>query len=33
MAQLHRELRRSPRAILAHRTRTIEIEGDRMELS
>ena len=33
MAQLHRELRRSPRAILAHRTRTLEIEGDRMELS
>ena len=33
MDQLHRELRRSPKAILSHRTRSIEVEGDRMEFS
>ena len=33
MDQLHRELRRSPRAVVAHRDRRVVVEGDLMELS
>ena len=33
MDQLHRELRRSPRATIRHKGRTIQIEGDRMEFT
>jgi hypothetical protein len=33
MDQLHRELRRSSRATVRHRDRTIEIDGDRMEFT
>ena len=33
MDQLHRELLRSPRAMLAHRGRSIVVEGDLMEFS
>ena len=32
MNQLYRELRRSPKATMGTQTRTIEIEGDRMEI-
>ena len=33
MDQLHRELRRSPRAVLAHGGRSVVVEGDLMEFS
>ena len=33
MDQLHRELRRSPRAVVAHRGRSVVVEGDLMEFS
>lgn len=33
MDQLYRELRRSPMVTLRFREKTIEIEGDRMEIS
>ena len=33
MDQLHRELRRSPRAVLTHRGRSVAVEGDLMEFS
>lgn len=33
MDQLHRELRRSPRAVLTHRDRSIAVEGGLMEFS
>lgn len=33
MDQLHRELRRSPRAVVAHSGRSVVVEGDLMEFS